>query len=101
MEDIGFVDADVFEGTRRDAVLYAVGANAKHGLRRTNADKRYSVKLLLSDPEWREKRSNRWIAEKCAVDEGLVRKIKGESGSGADCPQLNGKRKGRDGKVSL
>src|SRR5262245_583352 len=28
---------DVRQGTRRDAVLYACGANADHGLRRTNA----------------------------------------------------------------
>ena len=32
-------------------VLYAVGANAKHGLRRTNADKRKAIGLVLADPE--------------------------------------------------
>lgn len=46
------VDADVRQGTRRDAVLFSVGANAVHGLRRTNADKRRAVETLLNDPEW-------------------------------------------------
>src|SRR5262249_33580652 len=44
---------EVRQGTRRDAVLHAVGANASHGLRRTRADARRAVLLLLGDPEWR------------------------------------------------
>ena len=43
--------ADVREGTRRDALLFAAGANAGHGLRRTNADKRRAVTMLLADAE--------------------------------------------------
>lgn len=46
------VDADVRQGTRRDAVLYSVSANAAHGMRRTNADKRRAVETLLRDEEW-------------------------------------------------
>ena len=46
------IAAIVKQGTRRDAVLYSVGANAKHGLRRTNADKRRAVMTLLEDEEW-------------------------------------------------
>jgi ParB-like chromosome segregation protein Spo0J len=44
--------AIVRHGTKREAVLYSVGANAKHGLRRSQADKRRSVMLLLEDEEW-------------------------------------------------
>lgn len=44
----------VMAGTRRDAILHAVGANSAHGLRRTNSDKRRAVYHLLSDPEWRQ-----------------------------------------------
>lgn len=33
---LGAMSAEVYQGTRRDAVLYAAGANARHGLRRTN-----------------------------------------------------------------
>jgi Protein of unknown function (DUF3102) len=35
-----------------DAVLYSVGANSTHGLRRTNDDKRRAVETLLNDAEW-------------------------------------------------
>jgi len=34
-----------------DAVFNSVGANAEHGLRRTNADKRRAVLTLLNDDE--------------------------------------------------
>lgn len=46
--------ADVRQGTVRDAVLHSVGANATHGLRRTNADKRRAVERLLRDDEWQK-----------------------------------------------
>lgn len=46
------VPVEIHQGTRRDAILYSVGANARHGLRRTNADKRRAVMTLLQDPEW-------------------------------------------------
>lgn len=42
----------VHEGTKRDAVLYSVGANHGHGLRRSNEDKRKAVMTLLEDAEW-------------------------------------------------
>src|SRR4051812_18892617 len=41
------VEAEVKQGTKRDALLYAVGANATHGLRRSNADKRRAVMVML------------------------------------------------------
>ncbi len=79
------IAAEIHPGTQRNAILYAVGANAKHGLRRSNADKRNAVMRLLSDPEWRLW-SNREIARRCHVDEGLVRKVR--KGVSADCPQM-------------
>jgi ParB-like chromosome segregation protein Spo0J len=69
------IEADLRGGDRRDALLYACGANAAHGLRRTNADKRRAVELMLADEKW-ARDSNRWIAEKCAVDEKLVRRVR-------------------------
>jgi len=65
------IDADEREGLRRDAVLYAMGANANHGVRRTNADKRRAVTTLLKDPEWMQW-SDREIARRCAVDHKTV-----------------------------
>jgi len=43
---------NVIHGSNRDAVLHSVGANAKHGLRRSNQDKRKAVKTLLLDEKW-------------------------------------------------
>src|SRR5262245_19225037 len=71
------IEADVRQGERRDALLHAAGANATHGLRRSNDDKRRSVLLLLADPEW-----SRWsdgrIAQQCSVGETLVRTVRAE-----------------------
>lgn len=73
---INDVPADVRQGTQRDAILFSVGANASHGLRRTNDDKRRAVMVLLNDPEW-SKWSNREIARQCGVSEKLVRDVRG------------------------
>jgi len=62
---------DIQPGTLRDAILYSLSANAKHGLRRTNADKRKAVQTLLDDAEW-SKFSDREIAKRCAVGYDLV-----------------------------
>lgn len=67
--------ADVRDGTVRDAVLYSLGANCTHGLRRSNADKRKSVATLLADPEW-AKWSDRKIAELCGVTHPFVAGIR-------------------------
>lgn len=64
-------DCDVRRGTQRDAILYSVGANAEHGLRRTNDDKRRAVLRLLNDPEWLIW-SDREIARHCRVDHKTV-----------------------------
>lgn len=62
-------------GTRRDAVRYALRANATHGLRRTVADKRKSVQTMLDDPEWSQW-SDRAIAKECDVTHPFVAKMR-------------------------
>lgn len=66
---------DIRQGTQRDAILYSVGANSKHGLRRTNEDKRRAVVTLINDTEWGQW-SNREIARRCGVDEKTVRNFR-------------------------
>lgn len=70
---LGFleIEAEVKSGTRRDAVLYSVSANSKHGLRRSNADKRKAVLTLLKDEEWSQW-SDREIARRCEVSNRMV-----------------------------
>lgn len=72
---IDHINVDIKDGDKRDAILYAVGANSSHGLRRTNEDKRNAVLLLLNDPVW-VKWSNYEIARACAVSESLVRSLR-------------------------
>jgi ParB-like chromosome segregation protein Spo0J len=77
----GFLDVecDVRNGTLREAVLFSVGANSVHGLRRTNEDKRKAVLTLLNDIEWGEW-SDSEIARICCVTHvtvGRIRKAKG------------------------
>lgn len=72
------VVSEIHSGTQRDAVLYAVGANATHGLRRTNADKRRSVEQLLRDFEWRRWSDNA-IAQRCGVSHPFVSKLRAEN----------------------
>lgn len=66
---------DVQQGTIRDAILHAVGANANHGMRRTNADKRRAVETLLKDSEWSHW-SDSEIARRCSVDHKTVARIR-------------------------
>lgn len=65
------IQAEVRRGTQRDALLYACGANTRHGLPRTNADKRRAVDTLLRDPKW-STWSNGKIARHCEVTPQFV-----------------------------
>lgn len=69
------IECEVINGTRRDAILHSVGVNDKHGLRRTNEDKRKAVMTLLDDMEWSEW-SDHKIAEVCRVSHVTVGRIK-------------------------
>jgi len=69
------IQEDITPGSKRDAVLFSLSANSKHGLKRSNADKRKAVKTLLDDAEW-SKWSNEKIAATCAVSPHTVADIK-------------------------
>jgi hypothetical protein len=71
------ISADVRHGTRREAILYSVGANESHGLRRTAADKRRAIAAMLRDPQW-ARWSDREIGKRCAVDHKTVAKVRAE-----------------------
>lgn len=75
----GAIEADIEKGTLRDAILYSLGANHEHGLRRSNADKRKAVQAMLDDFEWQEW-SNGEIARRCHVSEFLVATMRGADG---------------------
>jgi hypothetical protein len=87
------IEAEVKRGTKRDAVLYSVSANSKHGLRRTNADKRKAVLTLLNDEEWRSNSTN-WIAKKAKVSWELVDRMQSDFKI-----EKSNERKGADGRT--
>jgi hypothetical protein len=70
---------DVVQGTLRDAILHSTGVNAKHGMRRTYADKRKAVMTLLDDFEWSQWSSSE-IARRCGVSPTFVSSLR-ESGA--------------------
>lgn len=113
----GDIEVDIRQGTQRDAILFSLSCNAKHGLQRTVEDKRRAVICLLDDDEWGQC-SDRWIAETCVVGAHFVAKIREENESTARArssqadststdSSANGvhekpkkrTRKGRDGKT--
>lgn len=85
------IDAEVKQGTLRDAQLFAVGANATHGLRRSREDKRRAVTMLLEDEEWVQW-SNREIARRCKVSDVFVGNMRKELGLTANVSSENGRK---------
>jgi len=69
------IEATVVSGSSRDAILFSVGANASHGMRRTNEDKHRAVSILLADSEW-STWSAREIAKRCCVSHDFVARLK-------------------------
>ena len=65
------ITCEVRKGTLREAILFSLSANAAHGLRRSNEDKRHCVMKLLKDEEW-GKWSDTRIAQKCGVSQPFV-----------------------------
>ncbi len=66
-------NCEVMEGDLKAAIKYALGANAKHGLRRSNEDKRYAVKIALKEFG---NQTDRAIAQMCAVHHDMVSKLR-------------------------
>jgi ParB-like chromosome segregation protein Spo0J len=88
------IACEVRQGSQRDAILFSVTANATHGLRRSNADKKHAVELLLADAKW-SKKSDRWIADTCGVSHPFVSKAREQLVTVTSSTT----REGKDGKA--
>ena len=49
--EIELIEVKIHEGGMHKALLFALQANQRHGLRRTNADKVNAIRLALKDPQ--------------------------------------------------
>jgi len=65
------IQAQVKTGTKRDAVLFSLGANDRHGIRSNVSDRRKAVHTMLADLEWSVWSDNA-IAKLCGVDHKTV-----------------------------
>jgi hypothetical protein len=76
-ERFDLISSNVHLGTQRDALLFSLGANEAHGLRRSREDKRRAVQLALEDPEW-STWSDNVIAHHTNVSQPFVSKMRRE-----------------------
>lgn len=65
------IKANVQQGSKRDTILFSVGANATHGLPRKISDKRRAVSVMLHDEQWSQW-SDSEIARRCGVSQSTV-----------------------------
>lgn len=72
-----YIEAEVRAGGQRDAVLYAVGANAAHGLPRNAGDVKNAIRTMLLDDEWSQW-SDRAIAEQVQCHHSKVSRLRKE-----------------------
>ena len=73
------IAAVIHIGGSKDALIYAVGANDRHGKRRTSKDKKKAIELILHDESLREISLNA-IANMCRVSWGTVKTVWEDSG---------------------
>ena len=75
-------EAEVRQGSKRDAQLNSMRSNATHGARRTNADKRRAVemaiRILVEDGKSLHEITGDLIAEMTLVTRQYVNKVKSE-----------------------
>lgn len=74
---IDVVEANVSQGTQRDAILQSFSANSDHGLPSSSADKRRAITRMLQDDEWSQW-SDREIARRCKATHPTVAAIRAE-----------------------
>jgi hypothetical protein len=92
------IECDVRQGTKRDAILFSLGANSTHGQRRSNDDKRRAVLMMLNDREW-SKLSDREIAQHCKVDHKTVAARRPKPKVSGEIPQMQRRTVTRNGST--
>lgn len=93
------ITCQIHIGSLRDAIKFALSANSRHGLHRSNEDKRKAVEFALTDKEW-GKLSDRALAELCGVSHPFVMSVRSQVVTVTTCEQKESPetRTGKDGK---
>ena len=86
------IEADLYVGTRADALWFALGANRTHGQRLHGTDKRHAVELALAT--WPEL-SQRRIAAQVGCSQPYLHKVRAEVTTSCHLPA---RAVGEDGK---
>jgi Homeodomain-like domain/ParB-like nuclease domain len=73
--ELNEIECNVHPGNRDDALLFACGANARHGLRRRRTDKLKAVMTLMCSETW-SGWSDREIARQCGVSHRFVASVR-------------------------
>lgn len=89
------IRANVQAGGRREAIKFSLSANANHGMKRTNADKRRAVEIALKEFG---NLSSAEVARICAVGDQLVSRVREEL-QPRDSRGSTEARMGADGKI--
>ncbi len=71
------VYAHMHRGTVRNAILFGLSSNSRHGVRLTNEDKRKAILMMLEDEEWRAW-SDREIGRRCGATHVMVMHCRSE-----------------------
>ncbi|NMF98200.1 hypothetical protein GPA27_12470 [Aromatoleum toluolicum] len=90
--------AEIRNGAKRDAVLYGLSANTRHGLRETRADKHRKIEILLRDAEWVEW-ADREIARRCGVHHETVAAVRAELEASGEIRQIEARTVERNGTI--
>lgn len=85
-------------GGLHDALIFALGANETHGLRRSNADKRLAVKMALKDPQISQL-TLREIGDICRVSHTTVATLRNEMQLADDMEDPDSTENNPDGEV--
>ncbi|GAB4437490.1 MAG: hypothetical protein Kow0031_19300 [Anaerolineae bacterium] len=91
-----FLLVNLKPGTRAEAEWLALGANQKHGLRRSREDRQYVVRQALQHPEGAS-RSDREIGRHCGVDHKTVGRIRAELEASGEISRITERTVTRNG----
>lgn len=93
---VKLVLCEIYTGGPSDCLRFALGANATHGLQRTDADKRRAITLALA--QW-PRLSSREVARLCQVSDWLVNQVRDSETPKPKEESEPEKRTGKDGKA--